>query len=146
MMNPIRPAGEAFFRRTSAQHPPPHPPAERDRPDPSTLFHHPARPNTSNPRSPPKHPRPKYKPFTHRHFRRGRLVWGCPSPPPTPSGADVIHPALTTIMTSPLPPFTFDESAPSTARRVTHLEDTVCAIIYASVILLLCSRVLLQIL
>ena len=49
-------------------------------------------------------------------------------------------------MTSPMPPFTFNESAPSTARRVTHPEDTVCAIIYASVILLLVSRVLLQIL
>ena len=49
-------------------------------------------------------------------------------------------------MTSPLPPFTFNESAPSTARRVTQPEDIACAIIYASVILLLCSRVLLQIL
>ena len=49
-------------------------------------------------------------------------------------------------MTSPLPPFTFSEFAPSTARRVTQPEDTVCAIIYASVILLLISRVLLQVL
>ncbi|WP_397384872.1 hypothetical protein [Prosthecobacter sp.] len=129
-------------------------PAERDRPDPSTLTHQPARPRTSNPPNPGESyplvplttPRPKYKAFTHRHSLCGRLVWGCPSPPPPPSGADVIHPALTTTMTSPMPPFTFNESAPSTARRVTHPEDTVCAIIYASVILLLCSRVLLQIL
>lgn len=49
-------------------------------------------------------------------------------------------------MTSPMPPFTFNETAPSTARRVTQPEDTVCAIIYASVILLLVSRVLLRVL
>ncbi len=49
-------------------------------------------------------------------------------------------------MTSPQPTFIFDEFAPSTARRVTHPEDTVCAIIYASVVLLLISRVLMQIL
>ncbi|MHB1082863.1 MAG: hypothetical protein ACYC67_25940 [Prosthecobacter sp.] len=49
-------------------------------------------------------------------------------------------------MTSPLPPFTFNETAPSTARRVTHPENIACGVIYASVILLLCSRVLLQVL
>jgi len=49
-------------------------------------------------------------------------------------------------MTSPVPTFHFDESTPSAARRVTHPEDTVCAIIYASVILLLTTRVLLQLL
>lgn len=31
---------------------------------------------------------PKNKPFTHRHSRRGRLVWGCPSRIPSPSGPD----------------------------------------------------------
>ncbi|MFC5457219.1 hypothetical protein [Prosthecobacter fluviatilis] len=49
-------------------------------------------------------------------------------------------------MTSPLPSFTFDESAPVPARRVTHPEDTVSAIIYASVVILLVGRVLLQVL
>ncbi len=50
------------------------------------------------------------------------------------------------IMTSPLPPFVFDEFAPSSARRVWYPEDIACAIIYASVILLLISRVVLQLL
>ncbi|MCX6848583.1 MAG: hypothetical protein NTY98_06660 [Verrucomicrobia bacterium] len=45
-----------------------------------------------------------------------------------------------------MPPFTFNETAPSTARRATQPEDIACAIIYASVILLLCTRVLLQVL
>ena len=49
-------------------------------------------------------------------------------------------------MTSPMPPFTFNESAPCTARRVTQPEDIACAIIYASVLLLLAARVLMQVL
>lgn len=55
-------------------------------------------------------------------------------------------PAPAPLMTSPVPTFTFNETAPSTARRVTQPENIVCAIIYASVILLLTSRVLLQVL
>lgn len=49
-------------------------------------------------------------------------------------------------MNSPLPPFVFDEFAPSSARRVWYPEDIACGIIYASVILLLTSRVVLQLL
>ncbi|MFZ2281046.1 MAG: hypothetical protein WAW39_24820 [Prosthecobacter sp.] len=49
-------------------------------------------------------------------------------------------------MTSPMPPFIFNESAPSTARRAMQPEDIACGVIYASVLLLLVSRVLLQIL
>lgn len=49
-------------------------------------------------------------------------------------------------MTSPLPTFTFDESAPVHAKRVRQPEDIACAIIYASVILLFIGRVLFQVL